>query len=135
MTAFIGRQISLTWNGVIIPGVQEKGITLNGEPIDISSDDSSGWRQLLEEIGDGVNNASENQVDIDISGVTKSDALMRAWFERKRTGIIVVNYPTGRIISGKFNLGTYKETGNYKSATTFEGSLQSSGEAVYTPEP
>ena len=51
MAASVGRNITLTWGNDSPPegiaGVKEKDLTLNGAPIDISSDDDAGWRALL----------------------------------------------------------------------------------------
>lgn len=51
MTASAGRQITVHFGGNsptdLLAGVREKGVELNGEPIDITSDDDDGWRTLL----------------------------------------------------------------------------------------
>jgi predicted secreted protein len=124
----LGRKIVLTWNGAAIEGVREKGIALAGEPINVSDDDSDGWRELLSEVG-------ENTVDISLSGVIKSTALKVDWFAGTRTRAVVITYPDGSIIAGDFMLASYNETGPYADATTFEGALQSTGEITYTPGP
>jgi predicted secreted protein len=126
MPGFIGRKIIFTWNGAAVEGVREKGIALAGEPIDVTDDDSDGWRQLLEEAG-------ENQVNISLSGVTKDQILMKDWFDGTRTRTATLTYPDGRIITGTFFLANYTDTGAYNDATTFECELQSNGEATYTP--
>lgn len=126
MAGFIGRKIIFTWNGAPVQGVREKGISLNGEPIDVTDDDSDGWRMLLEEAG-------ENQVDVSLSGVTKDDVLMKDWFAGTRTRTATLTYPDGRVISGTFFLATLSDTGPYNDADTFEAELQSTGEAAYAP--
>ncbi len=126
----IGRQITFFWGGNSpgdeIEGVREKGIKLAGSPVDVSADDSDGWRELLEDAG-------ENTVDITISGVTKDDDLMRDWFNGSRTQSVSIVYPDGRAISGTFFLADYQDTGPYKEAVTFSATLQSTGEVTYTP--
>ena len=121
MTANAGRRIALTWGGQPIPGVREKAVALNGEPIDITSDDSLGWRELLSD------DPAENQVTISISGVTKSFALRQDWFQNSRMQVATITYPDGSTITGNFYLATYTDTGPYNDATTFEAELQSSG--------
>lgn len=121
MTANAGRKIELSWGGSPIAGVREKGIALNGEPIDITDDDSLGWRELL------GTDAAENQVTLSISGVTKDFALKQAWFGQNRMNTAVVTYPDGTTLTGMFVLTTYTDTGNYNDAITFEAELQSSG--------
>lgn len=121
MTANAGRAIELTWGGAAIAGVREKGVALNGAPIDIGSDDSLGWRELLADA------AAENQVTISISGVTKSFALKQDWFRGTRMKTVTITYPDGGVLSGDFYLATYTDTGPYNDATTFQAELQSSG--------
>ena len=127
---FKGRKIKFAWGGATptneIPGVREKSIALNGEAIDVTGDDSNGWREVLEE-------AAENQVDISISGVTRNDALKQDWFAGTRTKAVTITYPDGAVLAGTFFLATYTDTGPYNDATTFEAELQSSGAVTYTP--
>jgi hypothetical protein len=53
--------------------VREKGVTLNGEAINISADDSNSWRELLAD-------PAQTQVDVSLSGVTKPHTLKVDWF-------------------------------------------------------
>lgn len=122
---FIGRAVIFTWDGAVIPGVREKGVSLNGEPIDVTSDENNGWRKLLTEAG-------QNQVDLSLSGVTKSRVFRQAWFSGQRTKVATIEYPDGDIITAEFYLGTYNETGPYNDAMTFESTVQSSGVVTYT---
>jgi TP901-1 family phage major tail protein len=116
-------------SGTAVAGVREKSVAINGEAIDVSADDSSGWRELLAD-------PSEQQVDISVSGVAKSNVLKIAAFSNNaRVKPITLEYPDGGIISGDFYLATYNETNPYKDAVTFEASLQSSGPVSYVPGP
>ena len=49
MAGRVGRKIKFRWGTppAEIPGVREKGVTLNGEAVDVTGDDSDGWRELL----------------------------------------------------------------------------------------
>lgn len=129
MVAFAGRDIVLTWDGAEIPGVREKGFALGGDPINITDDDSNGRRELL------ADTPSVDEVNISISGVTKSRKLMQDWFARTRTKTATVTYPNGDILTGTFMLVSYTDTGPYEDATTFEAELQSSGEVTFTAGP
>lgn len=128
MAAHAGRRIELTWGGEPIPGVREKSVALNGEPIDITSDDSLGWRELL------AQDAAENQVNVSISGVTKSFALKQDWFgpNDSRMKVVTITYPDGGVLTGNFYLASYTDTGPYNDATTFEAELQSSGVIAFS---
>lgn len=126
MTANAGRKIELTWGGQPIPGVREKSVALNGEPIDITSDDSLGWRELLSD------DPAENQVTISVSGVTKSFKMKQDWFANNRMQTLAITYPDGGVLTGDFYLATYTDTGPYNDATTFEAELQSSGVIAFS---
>ncbi len=130
MAASVGRDISFFWGDDSppeeIPGVREKGVSLSGEPIDVTSDENNGWRALLTV-------PAENQVEISLSGVTKSHALKADWFAGTRTQTAVIEYADGAQIGGTFFLQDYSDTGTYNDATTFEATLVSSGAVVYTP--
>lgn len=121
---FAGRDLEFGWGGSAPAGVREKGLTLNGEPIDVTSDDASGWRTLL-------TSATQKQADVSISGVTFSHALKNDWLARtSRTATFT--YPDGTVISFTGIISEYSETGNYQDATTFEATIMSSGAVTIT---
>lgn len=125
---FAGRAITFTWNGLTVKGVREKGITFNGEAINVTSDEDSGWRTLLDV-------SAEDSIDISLSGVTKDDVLANAMLTGARTGTARLEYPNGRVIEVEAFLATYAETGPYNNATTFTATLNSTGLPTYTPAP
>lgn len=123
---FKGRKITFTWKGERIPGIRERSLALAGEPVDITSDDDDGWRKLADE-----NGAAQDNVDFNASGVTKSSVLKEDWFNRERTGELIIDYPTGHRVSGTAVLVSYTDTGPYNEATTFEAAFQFSGEVLF----
>lgn len=129
MAAVAGRQVVFLWGDdspmVEIPGVREKGIELNGEPIDITSDDDDGWRALL-------SLPAENQVNINLNGVTKNARLKNDWFSGDRLQAASLTFPDGAVITGTFFMTSFKEGITYKDAVTFECVLNSSGTISYT---
>jgi TP901-1 family phage major tail protein len=126
---YAGRDITLLWDGADIGGVKEKTIKVNGEAIDVTSDDDDGWRKLLTV-------PAQRQVDISVSGVTKNNILKSASFDdTKRTKTASIQYPDGSTISGTFYLSEYSDKGSFNDATAFEATLQSSGPCVFTPAP
>lgn len=126
MTAHAGRSVVFTWNSAAVLGVREKGLELNGEAINITSDEDAGKRKLLDL-------SAEDTVDISLSGVSKDNVLKADWFGGTRTRAATLTYPDNSTISGNFFLASFSETGPYNDATTFEASLQSSGVVTYTP--
>jgi len=128
MAASAGRELLIKKGVSVIAGVRTKTVTINGEPIDITSDDDSGFRTLL---GD----AGTRSIDLSVEGVTK-DAVLRAIVAGSSSQLLTdisVEYPNGDTIEGDFYLVNIEESGEYQDAVTFSASLQSSGAFVYTP--
>ena len=130
MAASVGRNITLTWGSdsppQAIAGVKEKSLTLNNEPIDITSDDDAGWRSLLATPG-------QKQVELKVSGVTKDRKLIADWFAGQLTQAVILTYEDGATITGSFFLSEYSDKGNFKDATAFDATLMSTGVIAYTP--
>jgi TP901-1 family phage major tail protein len=128
MAAGAGRTIIFRWGtGSPLPavaGLREKGVTLGGEAIDITTDSSLGWRELLDV-------PSTQSVDLSCSGVTMDDVLRNAWFNGERMGSAEFVYPDGGVISGTFYLQEYSDTGSHEDAITFEATFASSGTVTY----
>lgn len=125
MAASAGRNLELKWGTAEIPGVREKGLSLNGEPINVTSDEDSGRRMLLTV-------SAEDEVNVTLSGVTKSNTLKAAWFSNARTETVTITYPNGDVIEGSFFLASYTDNGPYNDATTFDAELRSTGEVTFT---
>lgn len=135
MTANVGRTITVRWGDASpipdVAGIREKSVTLAGEAVDITNDDSNGWRQLLDA-------AQVNAVDISCSGVLLDDTLRTAWFagadsSGERMAPAEFEYPDGGRIAGTFFLQEYSETGNHDGEITFEATFASNGAVTYTP--
>lgn len=122
-----GRKITLTWNGASIDGVREKSLSINGEPANVTNDDDSGVRQLLDE-------DAEVSVDVELSGVTDSNVLRKAKLDGGAAlqATVVITYTSGDDITGTFHLGNYSEGQPYNEATTFTATLMSTGAVTYT---
>lgn len=128
MAANIGREFVISKDATAIAGVRTKTMSFNGEPIDVTTDDDSGFRTLLATAG-------QKSIDMSVEGLTK-DATFRA-AALSGTSLmltdITIDYPNGDSLSGDFFLNSVEESGTYNDAMTFTASLQSSGEFTYTP--
>jgi len=114
-----------------VASIQSKSISINNEPIDITTDDSDAWRTLLAEPG-------ARSIDLSFSGILKDDellALISAGTSSIALQDIQLTYPDTATHTGDFFLNSYSITGEYNGAVTFEGSLQSTGEIVYAGAP
>lgn len=133
--AKVGREFLIKKNNVVIAGVRTKSFSFAGEPIDVTTDDDTGFRTLLAESG-------QEALDISVEGLTKDVVLRGAalgsgslmltdvTLEFPKTGTQAVS---GDTISGNFFLTSLEESGTYNDAMTFSASLQSSGAWTYTP--
>lgn len=124
MDGHLGRQVIFYWGGVQILGIREKGVTINGEAVDVTSDENDGWRKLLSVAG-------QNQVDIAISGITKDALLKNDWFAGNRTKPVAIEYPDGNAITGTFFMSNFVDTGPYNDTMTFNATLLSTGEVTW----
>lgn len=119
----------LTYN--VIASVQSKTVSKTNEAIDITTDDSDGWRKLLAEPGFRTN-------DVNVSGVTKDSILMAAISAGTSSVAlhdIQVEYPDGDTDTGDYFFSNLQRTGEHTGAVTFEASFQSADEIAYAAAP
>lgn len=125
MAAASGRDLILqidTGSGyVAIAGVRSKSISINNDPVDITSDDDDGWRKLLPEPG-------QRGIDLSVSGVTK-DQILCAEIMAATSSITLQNlkiiYPDGSNYLGSYCLSGFSNTAEYNGAVVFDASFQS----------
>jgi TP901-1 family phage major tail protein len=125
-----GLYVSLALAGASarVGGVTSKTITFGAEPIDVTSDDDSGWRTMLSEAG-------TQSIETEIEGVAEGDDLDD--FSQKMLSSNVqaagtITFPNGATLDGTFNLTNYEVTGEVDGAVEFSCSIASSGEPTYT---
>lgn len=128
MAAGYGRAVDFTWDSSPIEGVREKSLTVNGEPVNVTSDEDDGIQQLLAD-------DAEFSVQIELSGVTKDQIFREAKFAGGASlqATAELTYTDGSVISGTFHLGAYSEGQPYNEAVTFTATLMSNGTVTYTP--
>ena len=125
----LGRDVTITTGGVNIKGRQSKGISVNNEPIDVTDDDSSGFRELMALPG-------LKSVDLPISGVIKNREIMNSLIKdssESQMFAVTITYTDGSTLSGNFFWQSYSETGEANGAYTFDSTLLSSGKPTFTP--
>jgi len=128
MASEYGRKVILLWDTAAILGVREKSLSVNGEAVNVTSDEDDGVQILLAE-------DAETSVQVELSGVTKDNILRTA----KMAGgaalraDALLTYSDGGTIAGTFQIGAYSEGQPYNEAVTFSASLMSTGVVTYTP--
>ena len=131
MAAAAGRKLIIRRDGTPIAALRSRTITLNGEPIDITSDDNDGAQTLLPEAGQVSFNISFSGVMKDSELISSHQALgAQAQFED-----LEIEFPDGATLAGTFFFASLTITGEYNDAITVEGEFQSSGLATFTPAP
>jgi predicted secreted protein len=125
MAALVGRKVTFTptSGGVPVIGVRTKTITLNNEPIDITSDDDNGFRTLL---GD---DPAERSIDFSAEGILKDSQLIA--LAAQGGSMLIESYDMDidgiGTFSGDFYFGSIEIGAPYNDAVTFSATIQSSG--------
>ena len=133
---FGGRLLKIKDAGVAIAGLRTKSFSIANEPIDVTTDDDSGIRKLLETIAGGTLEVASKAIDVSFDGITKNDDLIKA--AAQGTALVkayVIVMPSGAKISGQFAFVNLEITGEYQDAVTFSGELQSTGSWSWTDAP
>lgn len=114
-----------------IAGLRATRVSFNAETVDVTSLDShGGWRELL--VGAGVRSAA-----ISGSGVFRdagTDERARQLFFDGLTPDFQVIIPDFGVVEGPFQVAAIEYAGSLNGEATFELSLQSAGELVFTPD-
>lgn len=121
MAATVGRAGSITYNSATLVGIQSASYTSENSLIEITDNDSQGYREYLTTYGD-------KSFDVQISGIAK-DTVIQA---KSLSGVVafasvVVNLPDGTTVSGDFILSDFSSETTYNDATKFSATLKSNG--------
>ena len=123
---FTGRKVTLTIGGAGSIPIQTKGLSVNNEMVDVTSDTSDGWATALGEPG-------QRSIEYSFSGIVENlNLLMSIITNTSQIYACVITYPDGSTVTGDFGFGSYSDTGEYNGAYTFEATLSSSGEVTFT---
>jgi TP901-1 family phage major tail protein len=133
MAALSGRKVIIRdvtdpLNPVVVAAARSKSITINNEPIDITSDDDAGVRKLLE----GVGEQAERSVDVSVEGVTKNGKFIAALLSGANVTPYEIEITGIGTLAGSFFLTSTALTAPYNEASTFTAELQSTGDVTYT---
>lgn len=134
MVQTAGRLCLIKIGGTVIAGLRNVGLTVNGTPINTTTQGDAGIQKLLtgeltgqsvEITGDGI---EEDQVLRDISlGPATGKFFTDLTFEFPANGAV-----SSDILSGEWAMSAYSETGAYEDAVTFTTSFMSDGAWVFT---
>lgn len=127
-----GRAFIIKLDAVKIAAVQSKSTTHAREAIDVTNDDSNGWRTTLPV-------PAVRSLDLSIEGVATEDnyqLILDEWLGTVNSAITIQN-PDGSIESAAngFFIGSVESSGAHDGHVTFTAAFQSSGAVTRTPPP
>lgn len=133
----LGRKAKLKKDGSVIAGIRTVTLSWSGESVDLTTGEDDGFR-LLDAL------SGQEQIDISFEGISKDGDVFRDLVfsngSRMLTDITIefeILDPTNTTpasLTCDFRLSSYEEGKPYNDATTFSGTLESSGEWTYTAE-
>jgi predicted secreted protein len=125
-----GRAMTFQIEGVVVAALTNKTSTRNKEPVDVTTDDSSGWRIVLPDAG-------VRSFDASLEGVATEDnytILRNAWVsDQLLDGTLVDADGTTHEPEHGWFFGNLEFTGETAGYVGFTVQLQSSGPIVSTP--
>jgi TP901-1 family phage major tail protein len=111
-----------------VGGLRTTSMSINGELVDITNKDTSGWRSLME-------NAGFSSIQISGSGIFTNDtAARRMMVNAMERGIDAYQlvFDNGDLLQGQFQVTTFTRSGEHNGAETYEITLESSGQPNFS---
>ncbi len=129
MAALVGRNVTFTptGSGVPVTGMRTKTISINNEPIDITSDDDNGWQTFLD------NDPAQRGIEMSVEGITKDAALINLAVSGGSALISEYELEIQGLgtFTGDFHIGSLELRAPYNEAVTFSCTIRSSGEPTW----
>jgi len=119
-----GRDVTVTVGGAALIGTLSKGITMNGEPLDVTDDAASGWQELSEDHG-------VKSLEVSMSGPLKNLELVGVYFGTSQKMESVWTFPDGSTITFDSVLSALDASGDSNDNFTWNATLKSSGTPVW----
>ncbi|WP_435007985.1 phage tail tube protein [Tundrisphaera lichenicola] len=112
----------------LIGGLKSTSIKMNNSVIDVSTKDTAGWRELLED-------GSLKFFSIACQGIFKDSATDESIRSRAFSNSIdtyTFEFPNGDIIVCDFQITGYERAGDVEGVETYNYTLESTGEPSFT---
>jgi predicted secreted protein len=119
MAKQLGRKVTIKIGGVAIAAARTKNLTINNEPVNVTTDGDDGIQTLLNEAG-------EKAVSVSVEGLGDQTALVDVALGDDLIEAIEFDYGTFSI-TGDFFQASYQEGMPYNDAITFTAEYQSTG--------
>lgn len=115
----------------LIGGLKSTTINMNNNIIDVSTKDTAGWRELLED-------GSLKFFSISCNGIFKdsaTDETIRANSFSNSIDTYTFEFPNGDTIECEFQITGYSRSGEVEGVESYSYTLESTGEPTFTPAP
>ena len=122
MAKRLGRKVTISVGGSVVAVARTKSLTINNEPVNVTTDGDDGIQQLL-------NDPGEKSVEISVEGLGDQESFITKALSNDLIEELILNYGTFTI-TGDFFQASYNEGLPYNDAITFSASYQSSGAVV-----
>ena len=114
--------------GTLLGGLKTTKLTMNNKVIDVSTKDTEGWRELLED-------GSLKFFTISGTGIFKdssTDATIRNYVFSNTLNTFAFIFPNGDVIESEFQITTYERSGDVEGAETYTITMESTGIPIIT---
>lgn len=130
MAGFNGRAFTFDWDSTTLVGVRSRGLTITNDYVDVTTDDDSGWRTLLDDPG-------LRSIEVTISGITSDEVLLDAIMSASISSTsLQATLPTDLAsagsVSGSFLISSFEQTADHDGSVEFSATFMSNGEVTYT---
>lgn len=125
MPAQSGRNIFIAIGATRVAGGRAKTLTINNSTVDVTNDDSLGWRTLLAVSG-------VRAVDFEVEGVLDTGAVIAAIMADELSTCTATITGIG-VFTGSFKIASDALAGAHDGETTQSASFNSSGAITFTP--
>jgi predicted secreted protein len=121
MAARKGRSVKILLDGVVVAGVRTRSITIDNLAIDVTTDESNGFRELIDASG-------ERDIKASVEGLTKDNDLLNA----AAAGAALIRYYDIQLypdftLSGDFRISNIQLGTEYNDAVAFTAQLDGTG--------
>lgn len=130
--AFNGRDLTISVTGVTIVTTRSKGASFSASPVDVTSDDSNGYRTLLAD--PGVLGGEYSFAGVFSNEVLLAQMMAAPTGRTLKNATLTVPYTgaTPGTISSDIFFSEFTVRGEHDGETEVEGTLMTSGAITYT---
>lgn len=115
-------------NFTAMGGLRSQSISINNEPVDVTTKDSNGWRDLLP--GAGIRTISIGGTAVFISDAIQNAAVSDALSDTHSNYQLVD--PGAGTFEGAFMVATIEKSGEHNGESQFSMTFESSGPVTFT---